>query len=149
MSALVPNGAMGVLLKSNLPASSLFADLLGVMREKRSMLRVSCTWGRNSSQSCRGQVGSTVDSVEMKCSLNVAIARSAALTRWLCGGTSCRSIFCLWMCLTTALEHSLSMMLRWIVWPRAVNSSWILVKASIMAASVCDGMARTRIALMS
>jgi hypothetical protein len=51
MSALVPNGAMGVLLKSNLPAISSLAYLLGLMRENRSMLRVNWTCGRNSSHS--------------------------------------------------------------------------------------------------
>jgi hypothetical protein len=52
---------------------------------------------------------STVARVAMKCSLKVMIARSAALTLWLCGGTRCMSILLEWMCFSTAVEHSLSM----------------------------------------
>ncbi len=42
------------------------------------MFKVSLTSGRNSSKSWRGQTKSTVASVAMKCSLNVAMARPPA-----------------------------------------------------------------------
>jgi hypothetical protein len=75
---LVPSGASGVLLKSKLPWTSWLADYLGFRREKRSMFNVISTCGRNSSQSWRGQSISTVARAAMICSLNVAMACSAA-----------------------------------------------------------------------
>jgi hypothetical protein len=78
---------MGILLKSKNPLTSSLADLLGSRQEKQRKFSMSSTCGKNSSQSCRGQSLSTVASAAMKCSLNVAMARLAALTRWLWGGT--------------------------------------------------------------
>jgi hypothetical protein len=62
----------------------------------------------------------TVARAAMKCSLKVAMARSAALTQWLCGGMS-------WMLIFTGLMYFLT----------------------AADASVQDGMARTMIALRS
>jgi hypothetical protein len=46
----------------------------------------------------------------MKCSLNVAMARLAALTRWLCGGTSCILSSCvLYDCLGALIVHNVEM----------------------------------------
>ncbi len=69
------------------PLTSLLADLLGSRQEKQRRFSVSSTCGKNSSQSCRGHSLSTVASAAMKCSLNVVMARSEVLTRWLWGGT--------------------------------------------------------------
>ena len=81
MRLLVPIGASGVLFQSNFPNNSSCADLCLVSRENRSMLRVSSTCGKNSSHNWIGHVGSMVARLAMKWSLNVAMARSAALTR--------------------------------------------------------------------
>jgi hypothetical protein len=48
-------------------------------------MSVSSTWCRNLSHSYRGQFLSTMASPAMKCSLNVAMARLAALTQCLWG----------------------------------------------------------------
>ncbi len=74
------------------------------------MFNVSTTCGRNSSQSWRGQSISTVEKAAMKCSLNVAMARLAAFSQWMCGGTSWMSIALDRMYFLTAAEHSLSIM---------------------------------------
>jgi len=75
---LIPNGASGTLLYSNFLLTSLLADFAGSRCENHSRLRVS---GRNLSQSWSGQTLSTVARAEIKCSLKVSIACSAALTR--------------------------------------------------------------------
>ncbi len=72
------------------------------------MFKVSLICGRNSSQSWRGQSISTVVRVAMKCSLKVAMVRLAALTRWLCRGTSWMLIDLDQMYFLTAEEHLLS-----------------------------------------
>jgi len=51
---------------------------------------------------------STVARAAMKCSSNVAMALSAALTRWLCGGMSWMLICSDLMYFSTAAKHSLS-----------------------------------------
>lgn len=81
MRLFVPSGASGVLFQSNVPDNSACADFSLLRREKRSMLSVSSTCGRNSSHSWMGHVGSSVARLAMKWSLNVAMARSAALAR--------------------------------------------------------------------
>ncbi len=48
---------------------------------------------------------STVARAATKCSLNVAMARSVALTQWLCGGTSWMFILLASMCFSTAFVH--------------------------------------------
>jgi len=80
MSALVPSGAIGVLLKSNWPCNSSYAVLFGFCRDVRSMLSVICACGRNSSHSWIGKSMSTVASPAMKWCLKVWMALSAALT---------------------------------------------------------------------
>ncbi len=89
---LVPINAMGVLLKSKNPLTSLLADLLGSWREKQRRLSVSSTCCKKSSHSWRGQFLSAVVSPAMKCSLNVTMVHLAALTWWLWGGTRLMSI---------------------------------------------------------
>ncbi len=86
----------------------LIVSLLGSRCEKWRMLRVSLTWSRNSSHSCRGQFLSTAASPAMKRSLNVVIAHLAALTWWLWGGTRGMSILLYLMYVSTIFEHSLS-----------------------------------------
>ncbi len=52
---------------------------------------VFCTHGANLSHSCNGNSLSVVARAAMNVSLNVWISLSAALTRWLCGLTTCKS----------------------------------------------------------
>ncbi len=78
-----PNGGF-VEVKN--PLTSLLADLLGSRPEKQQRLSVSLTCCKILSHSWRGQFLLTVASPTMNCSLNVAMARLAALTRWLWGG---------------------------------------------------------------
>ena len=55
----------------------------------------------------------------------------------------------LWMWVSTALEHSLSMTLSVESYQRVLRVARISLKAAIIAPSVLDGMARTRMALRS
>ena len=57
------------------------------------MLRESCPCSSNSFQSCAGKSLSVVHKPEMKWSLKVCMARSAASTLWLCGSTNCSFMF--------------------------------------------------------
>jgi hypothetical protein len=72
-------------------------------------LRVSCACGINLSHSCNGKFLSTVANPAMKWFLNVWIARSAALTRWFSGSTSCSVASCSFRNCLIVLEHSLSL----------------------------------------
>ncbi len=74
------------------------------------MFKLSLICGRNSSQSWRGQSISAVGRVAMRCSLKVAMTHLAALTQWMCGGTSWMLIDLDSMYFLTAAEHLLSMM---------------------------------------
>ena len=64
---------------------------------------------------------STVASAAMKCSLNVAMAHSAVLTGWLCGGTSWMPIFSDPIYFSTVAEHSLSITFNVGVYPPALK----------------------------
>ncbi len=149
MRAFVPSGASGVLLKSKVPYTSWLADFLGLQREKHSIFNVSSTCGRKSSQSWRGQSWSTVARAAMKCSLKVAIACSAVLARWLCGGTSWMLIFSNQIYLSTAVEHLLSITFNAGWYPRVRSTLMTSLNAVIIAALVHVGMARTMMALKS
>ena len=80
MSALVPTGANGVLLKLNCPSNTAYAESLGLTCETRSKFKVSCPCSINWHQSWIGQVGSRVPMPDSQCSFHVCIAHSAALT---------------------------------------------------------------------
>ena len=108
---MVPSGAIGVLLKSKGPLRSSYADSELSRREVRSIFSVSWACSMNLSHSWMGQFLSIVPSPAMKWSLKVAIACSAALTRWLCASTSWISISFFVMYDCTVFEHSLSMTL--------------------------------------
>jgi hypothetical protein len=149
MRAFVPSGASGVLLKLKAPYTSWLADILGLRHEKCSILKVSSTCGRNSSQSWRGQSWSTVARTAMKCSLKVAIAHSAVLALWLCGDTSWMLIFSDQIYLSTVVEHSLSITFHAGWYPRIHSTSMTSLNVVIIAALVHVGMAQTMMALRS
>ncbi len=147
MRAFVPSGASGVLLKLKAPCTSWLADILRLQHKNRSIFKVSSTCGRNSSQSCRGQSWSTVAKAARKCSLKVAIACSAALALWLCGGTSWMLIFSDRIYLSTTVEHSLSITFNAGWYPQICSTLMSSLNAVIIAAPVRVGMARTMMAL--
>ncbi len=149
MRAFVPSGASGVLLKLKAPYTSWLAYILGLQCVKRSIFKVSSTCGRNSSQSWRGQSWLTVARAAMKCSLKVAIACSAALALWLCGGTSWILIFSDQIYLSTAVEHLLSITFNAGWYPRIHSTSMTSLNAVNIAALVHVGMARTMMTLRS
>ncbi len=149
MRAFIPSGTSGILLKLKAPYTSWLADILGLQREKHSIFNVSSTCGRNSFQSWRGQSWSTAARAAMKHSLKVAVAHSAALALWLCGGTSWMLIFSNQIYLSTAVEHSLSITFNAGWYPRVHSTSMASVNAVIIAVLVRVGMARTMMALRS
>jgi len=61
-------------------------EMRGLMRDGRRKFRVVTACGSNRHHKCMGKVGSALESLEIRWSFNVAIARSAALVRWRWGG---------------------------------------------------------------
>ncbi len=92
---------------------------------------------------------STVARAAMKCSSNVAMALSAALTRWLCGGMSWMLICSDLMYFSTAAKHSLSITFSAGWYPPVLRVVITSLNAVTMDASVQEGMAQTMIALRS
>jgi hypothetical protein len=68
-----------------------YAEMLGLIWDALSKLRVFCTCDANLSHSCSGNSLSVVARAIMNVALNVWMALSAALTLWLCGSTNCMS----------------------------------------------------------
>ena len=83
-----PSGAIGFRMKSWGPWTCAYADMLGVIRDCRRRFKVSSAGSRSWHQSDSGNLSSTPARIEIKCALNVCMARSAWLRRWLPGGTS-------------------------------------------------------------
>ena len=81
MIALHPGGASGYRSQLYGPLSASYAEIFGLILEARSKFSVSCTCGVNLSHNCSGKSWSVVVSAAMNASLNVWIARSAAITR--------------------------------------------------------------------
>ena len=92
---------------------------------------------------------STVARAAMKCSLNVVMARSAALTRWLCGGASWMLICSDLMYFSTPAKYSLYITFRARWYPPVLRVVITCVNAVTMDAYVQEGMVRTMIALRS
>ena len=67
-------------------------------------------WGSNRSHSAKGKLGSHEERPAMKWFFHVWIARSAALRRWLCGGTRWKSTLYFLKASFRFAEHSLSRM---------------------------------------
>ena len=63
------------------------AEMEGSREKERKWLRVSSAWGRRRSQRSGGKEMWVEARVEMKWFLNVLIARSQGLARWLASGT--------------------------------------------------------------
>ncbi len=83
-----PSGAIGFRMKSWGPWTCAYADMLGVIRDCRNKFKVSSAGSRSWHQRESGNLSSTPARIEMKCALNVCMARSAWLRRWFPGGTS-------------------------------------------------------------
>ncbi len=81
MTALQPGGARGYLSQLYGPLRASYADMFGLICDALSKLSVSCTCSANLSHSWRGKLRSVVARDAINASLNVCIARSAALTR--------------------------------------------------------------------
>ena len=77
----VPRGTSGVLLKSKLPKSWLYADSLGFNLDGRSMLRVATACGMSWHHRLGGKCSLVPFKMEMKWLLNVLMALSARLWR--------------------------------------------------------------------
>lgn len=88
MVALVPIGHQGTLLKSWTPSRTWYAETFGCTLEVRNMFNESCACGMNLLHMAAGQSLSIVQNPAMRWFLKVWMARSAALTLWLCGSTS-------------------------------------------------------------
>ena len=84
----VPGGANGVVLKSSMPCSCSWAERFGLILDVCNMFNVSSAWSSRQHHRCRGKFLSTEHKPLMKWFLNVHIAHSAALRRWICGGVS-------------------------------------------------------------
>ena len=85
--ARVPGVANGVLLKSKWPNKHVWADRCGWRRDEQRRLRGMLHCRIKRSHSLRGKDGSQVTIPAMECAFQVWMARSAALRRWMCGGT--------------------------------------------------------------
>ena len=105
---LVPNGAMGVRLKSCGPLSMASADMRGFNLDGLSKFSVMFVWSMRRSHSCKGKRGSRPHKIDMKWFFHVRIARSAALALWRWGGTSWKDMSFLFIRWISSLEHSLS-----------------------------------------
>ncbi len=89
MTASHPSGMRGYLFQSYGPFRALYANMAGLTQEVCIMLSVFITCGVRRSHNCRGELLSVVVRAAINTSLKVWIARSAALTRWLCRVAIC------------------------------------------------------------
>jgi hypothetical protein len=87
-STLVLGGASGVRLQSKAPLSWVCAERRGLICEPRMRFRQISACGSNLSHRFSGKLRSVLLSAAMKWLLNVRIARSAALRRWIWRGAS-------------------------------------------------------------
>ena len=87
MRTLVSGGAKGVTLKSKFPNITACADNDGFILAVLVKLIVRTAWGINLSHYATENVGSHVQRPAIRWVSNVRMARSAALQRWMWGGT--------------------------------------------------------------
>eukprot|EP00804_Cyclotella_cryptica_P021721 CCRYP_012894-RA/>CCRYP_012894-RA protein AED:0.42 eAED:0.42 QI:0/-1/0/1/-1/1/1/0/195 len=87
MSAAAPAGPSGVASKLKGPKRSSQAEIVRLQWLARRRFSVSSACGMSRSHLSAGKEGAVPARMARKWSLNVCIARSAAL-RWTCGGTS-------------------------------------------------------------
>jgi hypothetical protein len=80
---LHPGGVSRYLSQLYGPLRASYAKMLGLILDFHSKVNVFRT--------CNGNTLSVIARATMNASLNVWIALSAALTRWLCGSTTCKS----------------------------------------------------------
>ena len=83
--ALVPSGASGVLLWSNMPLRAACADNFVLKRQLQSRFRVKFSCSRKQSHSFDGYPGLAAQTHVIKCALNIWMARLAAFCLWGCG----------------------------------------------------------------
>ena len=110
MRSLTPDGASGVLSKSNMPCRWAYADIYGHVLEVRKRFNIMKACGSNSSHKYMGNFWCTDASPATRWFLNERIACSAALTRCVCGSTNCQFTSVLFMNLVTAVDALLSKM---------------------------------------
>ena len=110
------------------------------------MLSVSCACGTNCVHSTSGKSSSQVHSPAMKWLLYVRMARSAALTRWLCGSTSCTPMSASsFKYFTIAFDAMLSKMLNLGLNPLFLRYSIFSLNTSIIVSSFVFAIGSTRI----
>ena len=105
-------GARGVSLKLNFLLISVWSERLGFVLEYWSRLRVMKAWGVRRYHSWEVKLGLQEASPEQRLFLNVRIARSAALRRWVYKGTSWKSTLYVRKAFCMVWENSLSRMWR-------------------------------------
>ena len=89
----IPGGASGVLLKSNFPSSSVYANIFGFRRQSLIIFNFIVACGSSQHHRCIGKHVSVLEIPALKWYFHVLMARSSALTRWICGSTNWYSIF--------------------------------------------------------
>ncbi len=107
-SPFVPNGAIGVLLKSNAPCRSSYAEIFMFVLEVRSRFSVTSACWRNLSHIWSRQSLCTVSNPAIRWYFVVLTAGLTAFTWWLWGSTIWMRTFSLQMYFCTAFEHLLS-----------------------------------------
>ena len=144
-----PAGPSGVASKLKGPKRSSQAESAGLQWLARSRFSVSSACGMSRSHLSAGNEGAVPARTARKWSLNVRIARSAALRRWTCGGTSWKVQPFEVMACRKARLASLSRIcttgLRLALHKRA----WMSRYAAIRWTSCLLGKGRTRMAFVS
>ena len=123
----IPGGTSGDLLKSNYPSSIVYADIVRFCRQGLIIFIfiVDCVISQH--HRCIGKRVSMIEVPAMKWSFHVLMARSTALTWWICGGNNWYSIsFCLCYLLRLA-GASLSNQWTRVMYPIWVRCSSCLV----------------------
>ena len=134
-------------MKSKLPKRQAWAESLGWRLEERRWFRVMSHWGRRRSHSLSGKFGSQEQRPAMKWFLKVWMARSAALRRWLWGGTRWKSILYFVKAALRSDEHSMSRICRSGAYPLDCSFSKVAVHAVVRVLLRRLGIAVDKIAL--
>ena len=117
----IPGGASGVLLNSKCPSSAVYADIIGFFQQDLIIFSSIVACGVSQNHRCIGKWVSTLERPSMKWYFHFLMPRSAALTRWMCGGTNWYSIsFCLLYFLRLS-DDSLPNQ-----WTRGLYTLWVI-----------------------
>ena len=118
-------------------------------RDERRRFKVRLHYVIKRSHSLRGKDGSQVTSPEIKCAFHVWMARSAALRRWVCGGSRWNATLNFVNACLMSFTHSLSMMCSSGEYPFCCSCLYVFVHATHIAPPCLFGMAVARMALAS